>query len=590
MVNGLGVLGWGVGRNRGRGGDARRADLDARPAGRRLQAHGTARRPARPAPISCSRSRRSSARVGVVGKFVEFFGHGLAGLPLADRATIANMAPECGATCNFFPVDDETLRYLELTARPAERIALVEAYAREQGLFHDPDESRRTRRSSSSTSATSSRASPAPAGRRTACRSTQARRSAFQALSRASASAREHARRGRRRVLPGERPAGGHRARARAGERHRPGRRGAARCAGLGARELDGETLRARARRVVIAAITSCTNTSNPAVMVGAGLLAQARRRAGPDPQALGEVEPRPGLEGRHRVPRPGRAHPVPRRARLQPRRLRLHDVHRQLGPAAPADLGGDRGRRPGRLRRPFRATATSRRASTRRSRRTTSPPPARRRLRARRAGWTSTSSTEPLGQDREGNDVYLRDLWPSPQEIQRRSRSRCAVTCSRARTPTSSPATSAGTRSRRPSGTLYAWDPDSTYVRRPPYFDGMCLEPEGDRRHRRRALPRHGRRLRDDRPHLARRLDPSGQPRRALPDRQRGRARDFNSYGSRRGNHEVMVRGTFANVRLRNLLVPGERGLRHRASARAASRCRSSRRARALPGRGRAR
>ncbi len=247
--------------------------------------------------------------LGVVGKFVEFFGHGLAGLPLADRATIANMAPECGSTCNFFPVDDETLRYLELTARPAERIALVEAYA--QGAGPLPRPRRRAdvhagRRARPRRRRAESRRSPPAAGPRAAdpgAAPPSRPRSTASAIGSRTRTTRRSPRRFRRATRPrtsrpGHEPA----------ELTAPVARGAAPPASVTRRRSTARRFQLEHGSVVIAAITSCTNTSNPAVMVGAGLLAQARRRAGPDPPAVGEVEPRAGLEGRHRVPRPRRA------------------------------------------------------------------------------------------------------------------------------------------------------------------------------------------------------------------------------------------------------------------------------------------
>ena len=362
----------------------------------------------------------SCARVGVVGKFVEFFGHGLVGLPLADRATIANMAPECGSTCNFFPVDDETLRYLELTARPAERIALVEAYAREQGLFHDPDRGADVlagRRARPRRRGAEPRRAPPAAGSRAARPRPEAAFAGRPGGLRRRP--REHARRGGRGVVPGERSARGHRARARAGRADRPCRPRRRRSR---RRRPSSSTARASSSTtasVVIAAITSCTNTSNPAVMVGAGLLAQRAVERGLTRRPWVKSSLAPGSKVVTEYLDAGRADAVSRRSSAS-----------TSSATAARRASGTRARCPSRSRRRSRTatwssapccpgTATSRRASTRRSRPTTSPRPRSSSPMRSRAGWTSTCTTEPLGQDRDGNDVYLRELWPSPQEIQ---------------------------------------------------------------------------------------------------------------------------------------------------------------------------
>ncbi len=259
---------------------------------------------------------------------------------------------------------------------------------------------------------------------------------------------------------------------------------------------------------VVIAAITSCTNTSNPQVMVGAGLLAKKAVERGLQQQAVGEDEPRAGLEGRDRVLRPRRPDAVPRAARLPHRRLRLHDLHRQLRPAAGGDLGRRREGRPRRLLRPLRQPQLRgadpprgegelpRLAAARRrlrARRPDGPRPARGAAR-RRTRTATTSSSATSGR-------------PRPRS-RRRSRRRSAARCS-ARTYAD---VFTGDEQWRelpvPEGELFAWEHDSTYVRQPPYFDEMPASPAAVRGHRRRPLPRHARRLGHDRPHLAGGLD----------------------------------------------------------------------------------
>ena len=401
--------------------------------------------------------------VGVVGKFVEFFGHGLVGLPLADRATIANMAPECGSTCNFFPVDDETLRYLDLTARPAERIGLVEAYAR--GAASVPRSGRRAdllagRRARSRRR----RAEPrrAPPARRIASRS-RVREAHSSRRCRASASAtgtETHDEAVAESFPASDPPADiepGHESRA-VGTESTVRRR--CRLPRRLRSTLDGETFELEHGAVVIAAITSCTNTSNPAVMVGAGLLARRAVERGlagkpwvksslaPGSKVVTEYLARAGLT------------PYLDAARLQPRRLRLHDLHRELRPAARADLGR-RSRRATSSSAPCcPGTATSRLESTRRSRRTTSPLPRSSSPTRSRVGWTSTCSTEPLGQDGDGNRRLPARPLAEPAGDRRDDRRVAPPGHVRVgRTRTSSPATSAGTRCEFRPATSTRWE-----------------------------------------------------------------------------------------------------------------------------------
>ena len=292
---------------------------------------------------------------GVVGKFVEYFGHGLETLPLADRATIGNMSPEYGATCGFFPVDDETLRYLRLTgpvgrAHRARRGVLQgeRALAR-PGRAADLLAGRRAR--PLLRRAVARRPAPA-AGPRAAARGEAGVRRRAPELRRRL---RERARRGRRRDVPGERPARVRRAGARGGAGRRGDRdRSAHRARRAPGVEVtyDGETFHLDHGAVVIAAITSCTNTSNPAVMVGAGLLAKKAVERGLTRKPWVKSSLAPGSKVVTEYYDEGGPHAVPRGARLPHRRLRLHDVHRELRAAAGGDLAGCRAGRPRRLRR----------------------------------------------------------------------------------------------------------------------------------------------------------------------------------------------------------------------------------------------
>ena len=301
--------------------------------------------------------------------------------------------------------------------------------------------------------------------------------------------------------------------------------------------------------------------------MLGAGLLARNAVARGLTRQAVGEDVARAGLEGRHRLPRPRRADRAARGARLQPRRLRLHDLHRQLRPAARRrSRAAVDERRPRGLLGALRQPQLRGPHQPRREDELPRLAAARRRLRARRARWTSTSSTSRSASTPTATPVYLRDIWPSTEEI--------AQTVERGRAVGHVPhelrrglrrRRALERRSRCPTGDRFAWDDDSTYVRQPPYFEGMPPEPDAGRGHRRaRACSRCS--ATASRPTTSR--PPARSRRTAPPARyliEHGvEPRDFNSYGSRRGNHEVMMRGTFANIRLRNQLAPGHRGRRH--------------------------
>ncbi len=441
------------------------------------------------------------------------------------------MSPEYGATCGFFPVDDETLRYLRLTGRSEERLALVEAYCKENGLWHDageqPDVLAGRRARPLDRRAVARRPAP-PAGPGAAARTRK--RSFLEALptfgvdygngtTRRSPSRSRRATR-RPSARPGTAPRRDGVDVPAVAVAARPGR-----CTV----ELDGETFELDHGAVVIAAITSCTNTSNPAVMVAAGLLAKKAVERGLHAPAVGEVVPRAGLEGRHRVLRQGRADAVPRGARLPHRRLRLHDLHRQLRPAARrrsrAAIDGGRPRRlRGPLRQPQLRGAHPRRGEGELPRLAA----ARRRLRARRT---------------DGHRPRDRAARPGPDGERRLPRRHLALTGrgggdDRGRA-----------RARRCSATTYAdvftGDPawrelpvpagrslrvgatDSTYVRRPPYFDGMSAEP-GTRRttsHGARCLVAIGDSVTTDHISPAGSIKPDS-PGRRVPRRARRRAR----------------------------------------------------------------
>ena len=567
MINGLGVLGWGV------GGIEAEAVLLGEPVsmlvprvvGFRLTGELPEGATATDLVLSVTQILRAA---GVVGKFVEYFGHGLVGLPLADRATIGNMSPEYGATCGFFPVDEETLRYLRLTGRPAEQVELVEAYCRAQGLFHDPDH---TPEYSQVIELDLGDVEPSLAGpRRPQDRVplTEAKSSFLESLSsfgvpyRNGSPDKEIAD-----TFPASDPAStgapGHESPSETEEEKHPEPVAVALAEPEQTRRprLDGRRdVRPRARLRRHRRDHELHEHVEPVRDGRRRAAGEERGRARPRPQAVGEVEPRAGLQGRDRVLRQGRPDAVPRGARLPHGRLRLHDVHRQLGAASARDLGGGRGGRPRRLLGPLREPQL----------RGAHPPggegelprlaAARRRLRARGSdrrrpdhradrpgpGRQRRLPARPVAEPRAGEgDDRPGDLRGDVRaNLRRRVHGRRALG-----------------RAGRARGRHLRLGPDSTYVRKPPYFDGMSQEPgtvedvAGAR-----CLVMVGDSVTTDH------ISPAGAIR---PDSPAGKyliehgveRKDFNSYGSRRGNHEVMLRGTFANVRLRNLLVPGSEG-----------------------------
>ncbi|MCI0635489.1 MAG: aconitate hydratase, partial [Actinobacteria bacterium] len=560
MVNGLGVLGWGVG-----GIEAEAAMLGEpismlvpQVVGFQLAGELPEGATATDLVLAVTEILR---RLGVVGKFVEFFGHGLAGLPLADRATIANMAPECGATCNFFPIDDETLRYLRLTARRPDHVALVEAYAKEQRLFHDPDEQPTY---SQVVQLDLADVEPSLAGpRRPQDRVplAEAKTAFAEALSSFGVS---YGNGTHDRAVADSFPASDPPADNAPG--HGPPEAEAAAVAtapptpAVTTVSLDGETFPLTHGSVVIAAITSCTNTSNPTVMVGAGLLAKRAVERGLQRQPWVKSSLAPGskvvteyLERARLTPYLdelgfnlvgygcttciGNSGPLP-----EP----ISEAIADAGLVVCAVLSGNRNFE-ARIHSEVKANYLA------------SPPLV---VAYALAGRMDIDLlTEPLGQDHAGDDVYLRDLWPSPAEIEATVAEALQEEMFRR---TYADVFSGDERWNAlpvPAGNRYAWDPASTYVRRPPYFDDMPPEPDPVEDIRdARCLVMVGDSVTTDHISPAGAIRPDSPAGRHLID-QGVERRDFNSYGSRRGNHEVMVRGTFANVRLRNLLVAGAEG-----------------------------
>ncbi len=544
MVNGLGVLGWGV------GGIEAEAAMLGQPVsmlipqvvGFRLSGRLTEGATATDLVLTVTQMLRAK---GVVGKFVEFFGPGVATLPLADRATIGNMAPEYGATIGIFPVDQETLRYLEFTGRPPEQVQLVEAYMKEQGLFHTPDAPEPVY--SDTLELNLATVEPSMAGPRRPQDRVGLRevpRKFAEALPTlmkpAAAPAASAVPVGR---WEGE---GGHAASP------------AARPSSAKLR-IDDVECEVHHGSVVIAAITSCTNTSNPSVMIAAGLMAKKAVERGLRTKPWVKTSLAPGSKVvTDYLDLAGLTKPL--------EALRFHLVGYGcttcIGNSGPlpeavstavaecdlvvcAVLSGNRNFE-GRIQQEVRANYLA------------SPPLV---VAYALAGRIDIDfHNEPLGIGKDG-PVFLRDIWPSSKEV--------ADVIGRSIQSSMFHKTYAavfeGDERWRglpvPEGDRFAWEPTSTYIRQAPYFDGMPNEPGPVRDIRgARVLCLLGDSITTDH------ISPAGSIRKTSPAGQylvgHGvQPTDFNSYGARRGNHEVMVRGTFANVRLKNLLAPGTEG-----------------------------
>ncbi len=520
MVNGLGVVAWGVG-----GIEAEAAMLGQpismlipRVVGFKLSGALPEGTTATDLVLTITDMLRKH---GVVGKFVEFYGPGVAAVPLANRATIGNMSPEYGSTISIFPIDEETLEYLRFTGRPAEQVALVEAYAKAQGLWHDPAHEPRysERLELDLGTVVPSIAGPKRPQDRIAL--TDAKPALAKSLA----------------ALPGA-------------PKSNPA---VVRLPDAGEFPLDHGA-------VVIAAITSCTNTSNPAVMMAAGLLAKKAVERGlrrkpwvktslaPGSRVVTDYYEKAGLTayldqlgfnlvGYGCTTCIGNSGPlIPEVSEA----VRANDL------AVVSVLSGNRNFE-GRIHSEVKLNYLM------------SPPLV---VAYALAGTMDIDLlNDPLGRDAEGRDVRLRDIWPTAEEIQAVIRS-CISSDMYTRGYAS--VFDGGELWRdldTPEGSLFHWEEDSTYVRNPPYFQGMPRQPRpvADIRGA-RVLALLGDSVTTDH------ISPAGSIGKDTPAGQYLRAhgvepQDFNSLGSRRGNHEVMIRGTFANVRLRNQIAPGTEG-----------------------------
>jgi aconitate hydratase len=555
MVNGLGVLGWGVG-----GIEAEAAMLGEslsmlvpQVVGFKLSGELPQGATATDLVLTVTEILR---KVGVVGKFVEYFGPGVPSLALADRATLGNMSPEYGATCGFFPVDDVTLQYLRLTGRSEERVALVEAYCKENLLWHDPEDHPTY---TQVVELDLGDVEPSLAGpRRPQDRVPLAHaKDAFIESLDTFGVDYTNGDEAMAETFPAsdptteQQPAGDA-----AGEAAEPVHSGTITKRRVPVRD---EEYALEHGSVVIAAITSCTNTSNPSVMVGAGLLAKKAVEAGlerkpwvksslaPGSKVVTEYYARSDLQryldelgfntvGYGCTTCIGNSGPLPEA---------IGEAVTEGDLVVCAVLSGNRNFE-ARIHGDVKANYLA------------SPPLVVAYALAGRMDIDLLN--EPLGDGTDG-PVYLRDIWPTASEVDSVIASSIDGEMFRS---TYGDVFTGDERWRGldvPSGELFAWDPDSTYVRQPPYFHGMPREPGtvGDIRGA-RVLVALGDSVTTDH------ISPAGAIR---PDSPAGRyltehgveRREFNSYGSRRGNHEVMARGTFANVRLRNLLVPGSEG-----------------------------
>jgi aconitate hydratase len=524
MINGLGVVGWGV------GGIEAEAAMLGQPVtmlipqviGFRLTGELPAGTTATDLVLTITEMLRKK---GVVDKFVEFFGDGLATLALSDRATISNMSPEFGSTIAVFPIDQETIRYLELTARPAEQVALVEAYARANGLWREngmPDADYTDVLELDLATVLPSLAGPKrPQDRVLLSDAKRVSQAAVQKVADERAAKNP--------------TATGH------------------------AMVADG-AYEVRDNHVVIAAITSCTNTSNPNVLVAAGLVARKARALGltarpwvktslaPGSRVVTDYLAKAGLledleaVGFYTVGY-GCTTCIGNSGPLKPE---ISEAIRAADATTASVLSGNRnfeGRVHPEVKMNFLA----------------SPPLV---VAYALAGSMDIDLTgEPLATTAAGAPVYLKDLWPTPADVQ----SAVAACVDSAMFAKSYESVFKGdalwNAIEVPAGTAYAWDERSTYVRNPPYFDGMTMTPAavGAIEHA-RALAVLGDSVTTDH------ISPAGNISKSSPAARYLIANgvapvDFNSYGARRGNHEVMMRGTFANIRLRNLLVPGTEG-----------------------------
>jgi aconitate hydratase A / 2-methylisocitrate dehydratase len=571
MINGLGVLGWGV------GGIEAEASMLGQPMSMLIpqvlgvELHGELPEGATATDLVLTVTQMLRER-GVVGMFVEFYGAGLTGLPIADRATIGNMSPEFGSTCAIFPIDAETLSYLELSGRPPEQVALVEAYAKEQGLWHDEDSEQPTFSDTIELDLSSVEPSLAgpkrPQDRVALSDARDAFRQALEDYVPSDGDLPDAHDEAVAESYPASDPpangAPGHEPLVEKAPQLPPVHSGSAtlqRNRVAVPVTVDGQSFELDHGHVVIAAITSCTNTSNPSVMVGAGILARnavarglrskpwVKTSLAPGSKVVTEYLDRAGLTqpleqlgfdlvGYGCTTCIGNSGPLPEA---------ISAAVNEADLAVVSVLSGNRNFE-GRINPDVKMNYLA------------SPPLC---VAYALAGTMDVDIVrDPLGQDEQGNDVYLRDIWPSEQEVAQTIAQAVRADMFRKSYGEVFAGDERWNGLEVPSGERFAWDEASTYVRLPPYFEDLPREPEpvadvaGAR-----VLALLGDSVTTDH------ISPAGSIKRDGPAglylREQGvEPRDFNSYGSRRGNHEVMMRGTFANIRLRNLIGGGSEPL----------------------------
>jgi aconitate hydratase len=526
MINGLGVLGWGV------GGIEAEAAMLGQPVtmlipqviGFKLNGQLPAGTTATDLVLTITEMLRKK---GVVDKFVEFFGDGLANLPLADRATIGNMSPEFGSTCAIFPIDEETIRYLTLSGRPAEQVALVEAYAKAQGMWRvngQKDADYTDVLQLDLATVEPSLAGPSRPQDRVPLKSAKA------AYSKAFAKQSEE----RLKKNPG--------------------------ATGIGEAVTNGNAFTVKDGAVLIAAITSCTNTSNPYVLMAAGLVARNARKAGLTSKPWVKTSLAPGsrvvtdylsaaglldelagigfnLVGYGCTTCIGNSGP------LKPEISAAVKAGDVIGCSV---LSGNRnfdGRVHPEIKQNYLA----------------SPPLV---VAYALAGSLDFDiNNEALGIGTGGKEVFLKDIWPSPIEVAEFVHKHITSEMFKRSYAGVFDGDERWRAIKVPAGQVYSWDAKSTYVKNPPYFDGMTMTPDakGDIADA-RVLGLFGDSITTDHISPAGNIAKTSPAAKYLMD-QGVQPADFNQYGARRGNHEVMMRGTFANIRLRNLLLPGTEG-----------------------------
>ena len=514
----------------------------------------------------------------MVGKFVEFHGEGAASLSVPDRATIGNMAPEYGATIGFFPVDEQTCRYLQATGRSDEHVETVRRYFQAQGLFGMPARGQcdyTTVLDVDLADIEPSVAGPKRPQDRIALG--QLKEQFLALLTSADGYGKPDA--DVARAYGAARQTGRRRARAAASNRTRRFRTGARTNTNTltetemmnnrpTPNRLGQSSTQPRASRrpvelahgdVVIAAITSCTNTSNPAVMLAAGLLAKKAVEHGLSVKPWVKTSLAPGSRVVSEYLNEDRAAAVPRPLGLQPRRIRLHDVHRQFGAARSRARRGAHEERPHRRQRALGQPQLRGAHPPEREGELPHEPAAGRGVRHRRPGRHRSHARAAREQSTDARSICATSGRRCRRSM-RSSGARSIPPSTGASMPTSPSQNPLWNQIPAATGQLYEWDPASLYIREPPYFDpSMAAAPSAEFSGA-RALAIFGDSVTTDH------ISPAGaiKPTSPAGDYLRDRGvpvEDFNSYGARRGNHEVMVRGTFANVRIRNLMVPGVEG-----------------------------